>query len=137
VTATPTSLQRTGPSTRRLLRGGAIAGAIAAVCTTVVAAIARAADVGLTVDGTPIPIPAFAWWTVVGAALGAGLARLLRQRRRFVVVATVAALLSLVPAAAAPDDTPTRVVLVVAHLVAAAVIIPMLGQRLPSVDPAR
>ena len=39
------SVQSTQPSTRRLVRSGALAGAIAAVCTTVVAAIARAADV--------------------------------------------------------------------------------------------
>lgn len=133
----PTSLQPAPPSPRRLLRSGVIGGAIAAVCSTVVAAMARVADVALTVDGAPIPIPAFAWWTAVGAALGVGLARLLRERRRFVVVATVAALLSLVPAVTAPDDTATTVVLVIAHLVAAGIIIPILARRLPSVDHER
>ena len=105
-------VQSTSPSTRSLVRSGALAGAIAAVCTTVVAAIASAADVSLEVDGTAIPIPAFAWWTLVGAALGVVLARLLRDRRRFVVVTTVALGLSLVPAIAAPDDTATKAVLV-------------------------
>ena len=127
-------VQSTQPSTRRLVRSGALAGAIAAVCTTVVAAIASAADVSLEIDATAIPIPAFAWWTLVGAALGVVLARLLRERRRFVVVTTVAAGLSLIPAIAAPDDTATKAVLVGAHLLAAAIIIPTLSQRLTAVN---
>ena len=119
------------PSTRRLVRTGAVAGAIAAVCTTVAAAVATAADVGLEVDGTAIPIPAFAWWTIVAAAVGVVLARVLGGRRRFVVVTTVATGLSLVPAIAGPDDTASRVVLVGIHLLAAAVIIPTLARQLP------
>jgi hypothetical protein len=98
------SVQLTQPSTRRLARSGVLAGAIAAVCTTVVAAIATAADVTLEIDGTAIPIPAFAWWTIIGAALGVVLARVLRERRRFVVVTTVAAGLSLIPPPGAPDE---------------------------------
>ncbi len=129
--------QSTRPSTRRLIRTGALAGAVAAVCTTVVAAIATAADVSLEVDATVIPIPAFAWWTMVGAALGVVLARLLHTRRRFVVATTIAAGLSLVPAIAAPDDNATKAVLVGTHLLAAAIIIPMLGQRLTTVDKDR
>jgi hypothetical protein len=117
-------------STRDLVRTGAIAGVIAAVGTTAVAAIADAADVSLEVDGTAIPIPAFAWWTIIGAALGVVAARLLGDRRRFVVVASIAAGLTLVPAVAAPDDTATRVVLVAAHVLAAAIVIPLLGRRL-------
>ena len=127
-------VQSTQPSTRRLVRSGALAGAIAAVCTTVVAAIASAADVSLEINGKAIPIPAFAWWTLVGAALGVMLARLLRERRRFVVVTTVAAGLSLIPAIAAPDDTATKAVLVGTHLLAAAIIIPTLSQRLTAVN---
>lgn len=118
------------PSTGRLVRSGALAGAIAAVGTTVVAALARAADVDLDVDAEAIPIPAFALWTLVGAALGVGLARLLRERRRFVVVTTVATGLSLIPPITAPDHTATRVVLVGAHLLAAAIVIPALSREL-------
>ena len=125
-----TSSTSARPSTRRLVRSGALAGAIAAVCTTAVAAIASAADVSLEVDGTTIPIPAFAWWTLVGAALGVVLARFLRERRRFVVVTTVATGLSLIPAIAAPDDTATTAVLVAAHLLAAAIVIPTLSRQL-------
>ena len=135
-TAHPThqepSVQSTRPPTRRLVRSGALAGVIAAVCTTVVAAIASAADVSLEINGTAIPIPAFSWWTLVGAALGVVLARLLYERRRFVVVTTVAVGLSLIPAIAAPDDTATKAVLVGTHLLAAAIIIPTLSQRLTS-----
>jgi L-alanine-DL-glutamate epimerase-like enolase superfamily enzyme len=124
----------TRPSTRGLVRSGALAGAFAAVCTTVVAAIANAADVSLEINGKAIPIAAFAWWTIIGAALGVVLARLLRERRRFVVVTTVAVGLSLIPAIAAPDDTATKAVLVGAHLLAAAIIIPTLSQQLTAVN---
>jgi peptidoglycan/LPS O-acetylase OafA/YrhL len=127
-------VQSTQLSNRRLVRTGALAGGIAAVCTSVVAAIASAADVSLEIDGEAIPIPAFAWWTIIGAALGVVLARLLRERRRFVVVITLAAGLSLIPAIAAPDNTATKFVLVGIHLLAAAIIIPTLSQRLTAVD---
>jgi hypothetical protein len=90
-TSHPTGHEPGVQSTRCLVRSGALAGATAAVCTTVVAAIASAADVSLEVDATATPIPAFAWWTIIGTALGVVLARLLRERRRFVVVTTVAA----------------------------------------------
>lgn len=118
------------PSTGHLVRTGALAGAIAALCTTAVAAIASAAGVSLHVDGTAIPIPAFTWWTLVGTVLGVALARVLRERRRFVVVTAVATALSLIPALATPDDTATRAVLVGAHLLAAVIIIPILGRQM-------
>ena len=131
----PTEQEPRVPPTRSsigpLVRSGALAGAVAAGCTTVMAAVASAAGVSLVVDGTAIPVPAFAWWTLVGAALGVVLARLLRERRRFVVVSTVAAGLSLIPPIAAADDTATTVVLVGAHVLAAAIIIPALSQQLP------
>lgn len=120
----------TQPGTRELVRSGALAGVVAAVATAAVAAIARAADVSLEVDGTAIPIAAFALWTLVGAALGVVLARLLHDRRRFIGVTAGATALSLIPAIAAPDDTATRVVLVGVHLLAAAIIIPVLARRL-------
>lgn len=125
------STESAQPSTLALVRRGSSAGAIAAVGTTAVAAIARVADVSLEVDATPIPIPAFALWTVVGAAVGVLMARLLRARRRFLVVALVATGLSLVPPMALPDDAATKAVLVAAHLLAASIIIPILSQGLP------
>ena len=122
------------PSTRALLRTGVVAGAVAAVATTLLGAVAVAADVDLEVDATAIPVPAFAWWTVVGAALGVVLARFLPTRGAFVVVTLALTALSLVPAVVLPDDTAASVVLVAAHLVAAAIIIAALGRQMP---PAR
>ena len=127
----------THPSTRLLVQLGAVAGAIAAVCTTTVAVIARAADVNLEVDGEAIPATAFALWTIIGAALGVVLAWFLRERRRFVMVTTVATGLSLIPAIAAPDDTATKAALVGVHLLAAAIIIPTLSQGLPAANKSR
>jgi hypothetical protein len=46
----------------------------------------------------PIPLPAFAFWTIIGAAAGIVLARLLRDRRRFAVVTIAGTGLSLIPA---------------------------------------
>jgi hypothetical protein len=117
-------------ATRDLVRTGALAGVLAAGGTTLVAVAASGADVPLEVDGQAIPASAFAWWTVIGAALGVLLARVLGDRRRFVVVASVLTALSLVPAVAGPDDTASRVVLVAAHLLAAAVVVPALARRL-------
>ena len=128
-----TQVQSGRPSTPALVRRGALAGAAASVGNTAGAAIARAAGVSLEVDAVAIPIAAFALWTLVGAALGALMARLLRVRRRFLVVTIVATGLSLVPAIALPDDAATKVVLVAAHLLAATVIIPILGLGLTTV----
>ena len=81
-------------------------------------------------DGAAIPIAAFAMWTVIGAALGVLLARVLGDRRRFVTVTLAATGLSLIPPIALPDHLATTAVLVGAHLLAAAIIIPALSQPL-------
>lgn len=120
------------PSTARLARTGAIAGLVAAAATCAVAGIAAAADVPLVVDGTAIPVPAFAVWTVVGAVLGVVLARVLRRPRRFVAVTTALVAVSLIPPIAAPDDTATAVVLVATHLLAAGIIVGSLARDLRS-----
>ncbi len=115
---------------RELAPTGLLAGVVAAVGTTGVAAIARAADVDLEVDGSSIPLPAFALWTVVGAALGFVVARLLGDARRFVAVTLAITAVSLVPAIVLPDDTATKLVLVGTHLLAAVIVIPALSRRL-------
>lgn len=125
------------PKTLDLVRRGALAGVAASVAITAVAAIARAADVSLEVDATTIPVAAFAWWTLVGAALGVLMARLLRVRRQFLVVAVVATGLSLIPAIALADDVATRAVLVAVHLLAAAVVIPSLTRGLTPLPTSR
>ncbi|MGW3943855.1 DUF6069 family protein [Streptomyces phaeochromogenes] len=127
------SMQAAQPGTLLLLRRGGLAGAFAAVCTTAMAAIARAADVSLEVDAAAIPIAAFALWTLVGAALGVLMAQLLRARRRFLVVTVVATGLSLIPPIALPVDSVTKSVLVAAHLLAATIIITILSRGLTPV----
>jgi L-alanine-DL-glutamate epimerase-like enolase superfamily enzyme len=127
---TASTVQAARPGMWLLVRRGAVAGAIAAVVTTATAAIARSADVPLEVDGAAIPVAAFAMWTVIGAALGVVLARLLGDRRRFVMVTLAATGLSLIPPIALPDDVATKAVLVAAHLLAAGIIIPTLSQPL-------
>lgn len=116
------------PAAGRLLRAGVLAGVAAAVVTTVVAVVAKAADVSLEVDGTEVPVPAFAWWSVIGTVMGVALVLVLGERRRFVAVTAVGTALSLVPPILAGDDAATRLVLVVTHLLAAAVIVPVLAR---------
>ncbi|WP_332642305.1 DUF6069 family protein [Aeromicrobium sp.] len=130
MSASPHTAQSARARTIDLVRTGAIAGVAAAICTTAVAAFSTAANVSLEVNSQAIPIGAFAWWTLVGTAVGVLLARLLQDRRRFTIVAVVALGLSLIPAIVAPDDVATKIVLVSAHLLAAAIVIPRLSRRL-------
>ncbi len=120
-----------------LLNTGVIAGMVAAVATTALAAIAKAAGAGLEIDGVAIPVGAFTWWTVVGAVIGIGLARVLRTPRRFLVVTGVAFVVSLVPPIVLPDDTWTRLVLVTAHAIAAAIVVLALAGVLATAHPAK
>lgn len=75
--AVTTSNARTTP----LWRTGALAGIVAAAATTVVAAIALAADVPLEVGGEEIPLAGFAQATLIGAAIGIVLAKALPAGR--------------------------------------------------------
>lgn len=120
-----------------LTKTGAIAGVTAALATTGLAAIAKAADVSLEVDAVPIPTGAFAMWTVVGAVLGIGLALLLRTRRRFLIATATGFAFSLVPAIAFPGDAASKAVLVAAHAVAAAIIVSPLARQLTVSSPHR
>jgi hypothetical protein len=139
-TTTPTTYDTTAHadvvSTRRpVWRAGAVAGLVAAVATMIVVAVARAGDVPLAVDGEEIPILAFAELTLVGAAIGIGLAKLLgrrasRPRRAFMVVTVALAALSLVPDLMVDATAASKVVLALTHLVAAAIIIPAVASRL-------
>jgi hypothetical protein len=102
-----------------------------------VAAIARAMDVPLEVDGEPIPVAGFATVTIAAVGIGLALAAGLQHRHRFVVATVALTAVSLVPSIALPDHTATRVVLVLAHLIAAAIVIPLLASQLPERPPAR
>ena len=113
-----------------LVGTGVVAGVAAASATTVAAALARACGVDLAVDGKEIPLAAFAWWSLVGTALGVGLAAVVKTRPQFVRITVALLIVSLLPAVAAADDGASKLALVATHLLAAAVVIPWLGSRL-------
>lgn len=113
-----------------MVRDATIAGVTAALTTTGIAAGANAVGISLAVDAQQIPVEAFAFWTLIGALLGTGVAAVVRTRRRFVAVAVSGTALSLVPAVVLPDDTATRAILVLTHLVAAAILTPVIARHL-------
>ena len=129
ITTAPTSAGRS------IWRTAAIAGVIAAVATTAIGAVAKAADVPLVAGDMEIQIPMFAVFTLIGAALGAVIATQLQKRngqprRAFVITTVVLTALSFLPDLTADATTATKLTLIGAHLVAAAVIIPALAARL-------
>jgi hypothetical protein len=120
---------------RSIRRTAAIAGVVAAVATTVIGAVAKAADVPLVIGDLEIQVPMFAVFTLAAAALGAVIATQLQKRNRqprpaFVITTVVLSALSVVPDLAAEATTATKLTLIGAHLVAAAVIIPAVAARL-------
>jgi hypothetical protein len=122
---------------RALWVAGLVSGAIAAVATTVVAAVARAADVPLAIDGEQIPLFGFAQLTLMGAVIGIVLAVSFnkwarRPQRTFVVTTVVLTALSLVPDVIADATTGSKLVLMLTHVVAAAIVVPALAKRLPA-----
>ncbi len=82
----PTTRSATRPSIA-MLRDALLAGVAAALITTLIAALGTAADVSLTVDSKQIPLSAFPFWTIIGAALGVGIAAITRTRGRFIIPA--------------------------------------------------
>jgi hypothetical protein len=124
-----------------LVRAGAVAGVVAAVATTVIAAVAHAAGVSLeTAPGEQIPVLGFGQLTLFFTAVGIVLATVLRRRARnprstFVKTTLVLTALSIVPDLLLSADTATKVTLVASHLVAAAIVIPALAAHLP--EPAQ
>lgn len=135
-TAAATTPTTTESRTTPLWRTGALAGIVAAVATTIVAAVAMAADVPVEVDGQEIPLLGFAQLTLVGAAIGILLAKALtrwtaRPQRTFTAVTLVLTALSIVPDLTIDATTATKLVLIATHLVAAAIVIPAIARRLP------
>jgi len=126
------------PALRRegLLRPAAAAAGVAAVANALVAAVARAADVPVAIEGEEIPVAGFAVTTLVCSALGLLLAFALKRwapspQKAFLGVAVALTALSFVPSVTADADTATKVVLVTTHLVAAAIVIPTIARSLP------
>lgn len=122
---------------RPILWTTAVAGLGATIVVTVMAAVAKAADVPLEIDDGVIPLWGFIQLTLIGAVLGglmaAGFDRwTTRTRAWFVATTIVLTVVSCVPSVAMPPDTATQVVLVATHVVAAAIIVPALARRLHS-----
>jgi hypothetical protein len=118
-----------------LWKAGLVSGAIAAVATTVVAAVARAADVSLAIGGEQIPLLGFGQLTMVGALIGLAIAKVLSKRadrpqRTFVVTTVVLTALSLIPDITADTSNASKLVLMLTHVVASAIVIPTLANRL-------
>ena len=130
-----TETETVNPSNRQLGRRGAAAGVAAAIATTGIATVARAAGVQIKIAGKSIPLLGFGqltlFFTAVGVVLAAVLARRASRPRHTFVVTTVAlTALSFVPDMTADTTTATKLTLVLTHVVAAAIVIPTLASRL-------
>ena len=136
MTATVLHTGTTEATTRRpLLKAGARAGAVAAVATTAVAAVARAIDIPLDIEGEAIPLAGFAQMTLLWTAVGVFIAWACRRRasnarQTFVRITLALTALSFVPDVTAQTGTATKVTLMLTHIVAAAIVIPALSRRL-------
>ena len=134
VSPTTTTSART-ESVPSLWRPGTVAGGLAAVATSVVAAVALAVDVPLEIAGEPIPLLGFAQMTLVCTLLGVLIAKGARRwashpQTAFVRITVALTALSLVPDLTADATTATIVTLMLTHLVAASIVIPRLAARL-------
>jgi hypothetical protein len=137
--ATTTNTEAPARTTRAraLWVAGLVSGAVAAVATTVIAAVARAGDVPLAIDGEQIPLLGFAQLTmmcaVIGTVMAVSFAKWARHPHRTFVVTTVAlTAVSFVPDLLADATTGSKLVLMLTHVVAAAIVVPTLAKRLPS-----
>ncbi|HEX2578418.1 MAG TPA: DUF6069 family protein [Aquihabitans sp.] len=118
-----------------LWRAGLASGVVAGAATTALAAVASAAGTSLDIAGEAIPVIGFAQLTIVCAAIGVVIARVLARRARhprstFTRTTVGLTLLSLVPDVTAQAATSTKLLLIATHLVAAAIVIPVLAGRL-------
>jgi hypothetical protein len=137
-TTTAAAVQTTSEiRTTPLWRTGSHAGLVAALATTLVAAVAMAADVPLEIDGQQIPLVGFAQLTLMATAVGVLVSKAVarwsaRPQRTFIAATVALTALSFVPDLAIPATAATRVVLIATHLVAAAIVIPAVAGRLPA-----
>lgn len=135
LTSTTTAVEPTVAGERSMWKPGAIAGFAAAAVTTLIVVAARAGDVRVAVSGENIPLMGFGQFTIAGALLGIGLAKLFAKRarhprRNFVRAAVVLTVMSIVPDVLVDATVGTKLVLALTHLAAAAIIIPALTHRL-------
>lgn len=123
------------PRARAIWAATAIAGSVAAVVATLIAATAKAAGVDFEVDGRPIPTLGFAQLTfaaaVIGGLLAVGLAaRARRPRGTFLAVTGTLTALSLIPDLTFGFDPASALVLMATHVVAAVIVVPPIARRL-------
>jgi Family of unknown function (DUF6069) len=125
------------PATDRssMWKPAVIAGLAAGALTTVIVALARAADIPVAVSGEEIPLMAFGQFTLIGALLGLGLAKLIRTRslhphHTFLRTTVALTALSIVPDIIANATPGSKLVLALTHIVAATVIVRTIARRL-------
>ncbi|MBG6095140.1 DUF6069 family protein [Nocardioides luteus] len=107
----------------------------ASAVVTAFAAAASAAGVSFETASGPIPILGFAqltaFFSLIGVAMAAVMARVARRpRRTFVVTTVVLTAASLVPDVTFGFDAASAVVLMLLHVVAAVIVVPVLARRL-------
>jgi amino acid transporter len=139
-TQIPTRITSSAPTStverRPLWKHGVAAAAIAAVTTTVLAAVASAAGVSFAdSSGASIPIAGFAQLTLVFSLIGVGMAAVMarkarRPRTTFVRTAVVLTVLSVVPDVTFGFDAGSAATLITLHTVAALIVVPTLARRL-------
>ena len=133
ITASTTARPETKSTFWRPAVGAAV---VAAVATTVVAAVAREAGASLEMDGEVLPLFAFFQLTLIFSLVGVGIAVACRRwaaspRQAFVRATVALTALSLVPDLLVSVETSTRLTLMTTHLVAAAIVIPVVARLLP------
>ncbi|OIJ24556.1 DUF6069 family protein [Nocardioides luteus] len=131
-----TEYATTRATTRKAVWFHGVAATVAATAVvTALAATASAAGVSFETAGSPIPLLGFAqltaFFSLIGVAMAAVMARVARRpRRTFVVTAVALTVLSLVPDATFGFDIASAVTLMTLHLVAAVIVVPVLARRL-------
>ena len=122
---------------RPVWKHGVAAAGVAAVATTVLAAVASAAGVSFADSGggKAIPIAGFAELTLVFSLVGIAIAAVLartgrRPRATFMRTAIALTALSFVPDLTVGFDAGSAATLITLHIVAAAIVVPTLAGRL-------
>ena len=118
---------------------GVIAAIVAAIATTILAAIASAAGVEFknSHGKDSIPIPTFTVFTLIFSLIGVAIAAVIarkasRPRSTFLRVVIVLLVLSLIPDLTFGFDAGSAITLMLLHLVAAAIVVPTLLRCLPA-----
>jgi amino acid transporter len=131
ISAAPTAVTR-----EPIWKHGVAAGAVAAVVTTVLAVIAKAAGVSFADStGAGIPTAGFAELTVFFSLIGVGIAAVMARKARqprstFVRTAVALTVLSYVPDLTVGFSAGSAATLIALHTVAAAIVVPTLAGRL-------